>query len=467
MNRTPRSRAFERTLRAPSRLVASLAGQQAGREGERRNPRQFFYQRLMQVAVRHTYYNGDDFLCPDFGFAPTPASAALMARLGMIFRPEEAGFSVLYDETRAADLLRYLRRGANDESQVWTRLSFLLALESDYFVNLTDMPIHTQATAENFYFTNQDAHPSAGLLLLNRGSRAGARQLLPVAPGQLPVPMEINGQYVDEAQIRDISGRTVLCVPRCVSFEAVRDKLPENFTCDDKGDYRCAGTVYINFSSLPEDKYTLELLDAVGQPVMPPADLLWTTFYPMPLCFIDLLFTSPAGEKPENYPVRGLFSDHPEIVTTSYTLHFERRSTLWNYYIVPPQPDTLEDLRIENHSPFPVEFVGPCRVLLPDGREAFRFLSKQPLPLQQQPEHNFRLKGRHKHWPHERTLVDRLPGASSQQVLPEMASTACAELRSSLCPRAAEDPACRKLADRVCRSAGPRRRNFSDIFVYV
>ena len=418
--RMPPSRAFERTLRAPFELPRLLGRPAAGQQPRRRNPRQFFYQKLAQVTVHHTYYNSADFLCPDFGFVPTPASAALMAKVGLLFRAEEAGFSVLYDATRTDDLVRYLRREVDDDGESWTRLSFQLALENNYFVNLTEMPVATEATAENFYFTNQEAHPAAGRLLLNRGPRVTASQLLPVAPSQLAVPAEIDGQWIDAVQVRDISGNVVLCVPRCVTAEAALTKKPGELTCADKGADQCTGTIYVNFATLPEDKYTIELVGGLGAPIGKSVDLLWTFYYPMPLCFIDLLFTSPAGEKPENYPVRGLLSDHPEIVTTDYTLLFERRSTLWNYYIVPPQPGLLTDLRIENLSPFPVEFSGPCKVLLPDGREAFRFLSKQRLPLQQQPECNFRLKGRHRHWPHERTLVDRLPVASPQQILPEI-----------------------------------------------
>ncbi len=474
----PASRTFERTLRAPFRFPIKEGRYQDGLQSTQRDPRQFFYQTLMRVAVHHTYYNSSGFLCPAFGFTPTPASAALMAKLGIIFRTEETGFSVLYDEIRQDDLIRFLRRQA-EEGEVWTRLSFQMPLENDYFVNLTEIPIATEASAENFYFSNQRAHPREGLLLLNPGRRVDARQLLPVVPGQLPVPAEIDGRKVDEVQVYDIAGDRVLCVPRCVTRKAAELKNPADFTCADKcrcphEDCACAGErccrctdmIYVNFASLREDKYTLKIIDSAGDPIVEPMDVLWTFFYPMPLCFIDLLFTSPQGRKPENYPVRGLFSDRPEIVTADYTLRFERRSTLWNYYIVPPQPGVLEDLRIENLSPFPVEFAGPCKVFLPDGREAFRFLSKQPLPLQEQPECNFRLRGRHKHWPHEKTLVDRLPAASSQQVLPEPPSVSCAELQASLAPHEAERPRCKRLIDRVCR-AGDLRRNYSAIYVYV
>lgn len=468
MNRKlPASRTFERTLRAPFRFPAKEGRYKDGLETTQRDPRQFFYQTLMRVAVHHTYYNSSGFLCPDFGFTPTPASAALMTKLGLIFRAEETGFSVLYDEIRSADLLQYLRRQANEKGEVWTRLSFQLPLESDYFVNLTEIPITTDASRENFYFSNQRAHPWEGLLLLNPGRRADERQLLPVVPGQLPVPAEIEGQMIDTVEVYDIAGDRVLCVPRCVTNEAARFKRPEDLTCCDKGTDQCTNPIYVNFASLREDRYTLALLDGAGDPIVEPTNVLWTSFYPMPLCFIDLLFTSPTGRKPENYPVRGLFSDDPEIVTTDYTLRFERRSTLWNYYIVPPGPGTLADLYIENLSPFPVEFVGPCKVFLADGREAFRFLSKQRLPLQEQPECNFRLRGKHKHWPHERTLVDRLPAASSQQVLPELPNVACAELQASLAPGEEERPRCRKLVDRVCRTVGSGRRNYSAIYVYV
>jgi len=343
-------------------------------------------------------------------------------------------------------------------------LSFQLPLASDYFVNRTEIPIATEATRENFYFSNQRAHPWEGLLLLNPGSRVDEQQLLPVVPGQLPVPAEIRQRTIDEVQVYDIAGEMVLCVPRCVTNEAARTKNPADFTCADKGTDQCANPIYVNFASLREDKYTLELVDDTGG--SSELDVLWTIFYPMPLCFIDLLFTSPQGRTPENYPVRDLFSDRPEIVATDYTLRFERRSTLWNYYIVPPQPGVLEDLRIENLSPFPVEFAGPCKVFLADGREGFRFLSTQPLPLQEQPECNFRLRGKHRHWPHERTLVDRLPAASSQRVLPEPPGVACAELQASLAPREAEKPRCGSLIDRVCQAGAPRR-NYSAIYVYV
>src|SRR4051794_14977872 len=66
------------------------------------------YARLMQVAIRHSYY-GDD-ACHDFIAQPTPPTRELMRSLGLLFQREPTGFSVLYDVGRAEGLFSYLRQ---------------------------------------------------------------------------------------------------------------------------------------------------------------------------------------------------------------------------------------------------------------------------------------------------------------------------------------------------------------------
>ena len=437
MSAKPFSRSFERVLRAPLRISPgppsdfdTSGGPGAG------GARKFFYETLMKVSVLHTYYNASDFLCPDFTFQPIPASAALMEKLGLLFRPEKTGFSVLYDKEREDSLLKFLRRQIDKRGEVWTRLSFQMILNNDYFVNFTHVPVATDPASRNFYFSNQNAHTSKWGMLLNPGAHVSGGQLLPVVPGQLAVPASLDGHTIDEIQVYDISGEEVLCVPRCVTEEAAKTKPPSDFTCKDKGTYRCTDTIQINFAALREDRYEIAFVDQKGVELGERQDVLWTAFYPMPLCFIDLLFTSPTGEDPEKYPVRDLFRPRDsKVVGATYTLRFERRSTLWNYYIVPPRPGWITDLKMRILPPIKARFAGPSRVVLPDGREAFKFSGSTSIPLQQQPACNFQLLGRHKHWPHEKVLVDRLPAASYRQILP--------------------------------KREGGRTRNYSDIYVYV
>ena len=69
----------------------------------------FYYDRLMQVAIRNTFYNIDGGQCPDFTIAPSRHTQKLCKSLGLVVRNEGAGFSVLYDTLRKEALERYLR----------------------------------------------------------------------------------------------------------------------------------------------------------------------------------------------------------------------------------------------------------------------------------------------------------------------------------------------------------------------
>ena len=94
------------------------------------------YAVLMKVTVRHDYYNNLDGRCPDFEFAPTDDSAALMHRLGLLFPPERMGFSILYrsSQEHRERLINFLNHQRTDKGsrQVWTRLSIILTCVNPY-----------------------------------------------------------------------------------------------------------------------------------------------------------------------------------------------------------------------------------------------------------------------------------------------------------------------------------------------
>jgi len=171
------------------------------------------YARLMQVVVQHGYYAqpGSDGLCPDFIARPTPPTRELMRSLGLLFQPEAAGFSVLYDTGRAEGLLWYLRQHGTPpdyaEGRHWTRLSFVLSLTNPSFVNFTEIPVDTNPTQQNFYFTNQDAHRTAAdQIVLNQGAWVDDAALLPVEGPEIRVETPPD---VDEVVVLDIAGEPV------------------------------------------------------------------------------------------------------------------------------------------------------------------------------------------------------------------------------------------------------------------
>src|SRR4029079_7486692 len=98
-----------------------------------------YYRRLARVSLRHGYYRASGGACPDLAVRPTAWTAARMRTLGLLFRAEEAGFSVLYDELRERQLLDFLRREQGPRG-AWTRLCFTLSLRNPWFVNFTALP---------------------------------------------------------------------------------------------------------------------------------------------------------------------------------------------------------------------------------------------------------------------------------------------------------------------------------------
>lgn len=425
-----------------------------------------------------------------------------MRSLGLLFKDDGFGFSVLYDTTREENLVNYLRLQADpgvpeprpERRGVWTRLSFVLCLKNMYFANFTRIPIDTNSTSSNFYFSNQNAREKpTGKVILNTGNKVNGSELIPVTAVQYSVPVSDKVQCV---QVCAISGLEVICKPRCVSVAIAGSKSWENIDCEDIFEPIsplavpvCTDVIYLDFSLLPEDKYTIRKLGSNGRPVGKPKHILYTASYPISLCFIDLLFTDPlpketAAAPPEQgvYPIRDLWSDSEtrKVYPVDYDLVFRRRKTIWSYYVV-PQPDSerFEQLRIvdvtaresEEPSRRRIRFAGPCCVRLANGSVAYRFISREAIPLTQQSRFRFQLRGyRRGMVPNEGVLVDRLPVASNEQVLPKTADAVCRELIDSLCPDVEQGEKCTLLREHVCSEeavSDPSTQNYSEIYVYV
>lgn len=391
--------------------------------------RLYFYTVLARVAFRHAYFNQEDGRCPALAVLPTGSSAALMRSVGLQFRDEGTGFSVLYDERRTDSLLGYLRRQEKEppapaagRRQVWTRLSFALVARDRLFVNFTRMPLAANPSERNFYFTNRCARASAAgapALLNPPGCPEGGRLVDVVGPQVVRrTPPD-----VERVELRDLSGEVVVCLPRCVPRSLLRSGAPP-FDCKQVAeappshDVVCTPRVALDLSLLPEDLYVIDKVGYDGRPVRPPHAVLYTLSDPVPIAFVDLLFTNPTGDGPGVYPVRDLFGPDARVVPTDYTLDFDARACTWIYDVAPRDVRRpLEGLRIE--APPPVAFSGPVDVRLADGSPAYRFRSEAPLVLEQQPRLVLRLLGRRAPVGLDAVLMDRMPAASARQVEPD------------------------------------------------
>jgi hypothetical protein len=127
--------------------------------------RRFFdYQRLFSVAIRHEFYGRGHIESGLFQVAPTPRTAARLAALGMVFRSERDGFSVVCDNAQS-----WQARAQTFEAS--EALTFEVVCTDPDFVSITAIDLATSPRATPFHFSNRIDSPPA--TSAGRG-RAGA-----------------------------------------------------------------------------------------------------------------------------------------------------------------------------------------------------------------------------------------------------------------------------------------------------
>jgi hypothetical protein len=385
------------------------------------------FERLIQVTIRHSYYNASLSLCPDFIIEPTAASKILMESLGLLFQFDGSGFSVLLNRQASARFLAYLQSqialASPAGSGAWTRLSFTLATKNSGFVNFTDMPLQVSSASGTFYLSNIEAQTSGGEVQLHSG-RLTRSILFPLSGSQYR--FVVRDPITRDVIVRDLTGRTVLCQPaygRNVSPPALQccpGPSPTDPESSSTARLVSRGPLYFNLARLPEDKYDIVEIesDALDSDSKPAETFVYAYSAPSPLFFVDLLFSRPPDTSSGVYPMD---LESGTIANTQYFIDFETRSTTWNYYIVSTGAPLTDLAIVDAGTPSmpPVTFSGPVQVTLANDQTASWFSSTTAIPLQEQSDYNFQLTGQAGGFSVNRSiLMQRLPVASSQQIIP-------------------------------------------------
>jgi hypothetical protein len=427
---------------------------------------QLFYRRLVRVSVRHDYYADTGHVCHDFSTRPTRYTAWLLDRLGLLFREEDDGFSVLYNGVRSGTLLWYLRSKAESSrsGRPWGRLCFTLSPRNPWFVNFTDLPPDTNPACWNLYLTNHRPPVAAnGPALLSRGARVSADDR-----------MRVTGPLLVESAGRGVTGVRVLSVAGTEVLRARRSAPPGAGTPASGGVWPPSAAtdrserLYLDLGGLPEGKYTVEPVMDDGR-AGEASELLYTAADPVPLGFVELLLADPTGEGGV-YPVRGLGTAEQEIACAPYEVAFAARRTWWSYYVVggPPRGELRIRQRRAPDEPR-TAFLGPCPVMLAGGRTAWRFVSRCPIALARRPTLHLQLVWRREGGRRVDVLMDRLPLADGRGLVQE--ETAGQGVQALLCPCDENGPRhrCRRLLQWLAGDGPPGSppRIFSDIYVHV
>jgi hypothetical protein len=393
-------RAFEQSTFSGTRSKKSVG--QSSTE-----PRKYQYKTLMQVDVFNTFYNESGDRCADFRIYPTATTQSMMKSLGLLFREQSTGFSVLYNDCREEGLIQYLRKHGSEanggQTEYWSKLSFIVALHNPLFVNFTDLPFNLDLTARNVYLSNNLAHLDNDEIILNENSYVSSwhGNFIEVIPAKYAVPftIEVARQTIDATEIKvtSISGEIVFHVTRKAAVDMA----------------------YLNFAAVPEGRYTISWL--TGTDVVFQNPVIYTTAYPTPLCFIDLLFSRPAKDAQGIYPVK-LDAEKSTITSVLYHLKFKARDIHWVYWIV-SSSQPVENMRIKAEGDSNIHFYGPIQGLIPTGETAWSFVSDRVIPLQERSPLRFKLVDRLNCRCESscdcksRMIVNPLPLISSNQVL--------------------------------------------------
>lgn len=394
-------------------------------------PRKYQYETLTQVDIFNTFYNESGDKCEDFRIYPTATTQSIVNSLGLIFRETSTGFSVLYDSTREAGLIKYLKsRGTGiDDCQYWSKLSFIVALHNPLFVNFTDLPFNVDLTARNIYLSNETAHQENDEIILNKNDYVSPRHedFIEIIPTKYAVASVIhnNGKSFKATRVTvtNVSGEIVLSVPN----KSDKNTDPKNI--DTKKPDDIPNIVYLSFATLPEGLYTISWLENTGEDrnknevekIIFEKRVIYTTAYPTSLCFIDLFFSRPTQDSTGIYPIE--FNSKNDLITSvSYHLKFKARDIHWVYRIVSAsQP--VENMRIKSDGRNEINFHGPTQSPISTGETAWSFVSDRVIAMRERSPLRFKLVDRLNCQCESpcncksRIVVNPLPLVSSNQIL--------------------------------------------------
>ena len=105
------------------------------------------YDILFEVEVRHTYYT--EACALDFDIEPSPECAALLGRLGFVFRKNNSGFKIFVQVVPGTNPAQL----SNPPGDASLKFSFMMSLRNSYFGNITKIANH-KPSYQVFYFNN-------------------------------------------------------------------------------------------------------------------------------------------------------------------------------------------------------------------------------------------------------------------------------------------------------------------------
>ncbi len=295
---------------------------------------------FMNVTLRHSFYNNN--LIEDIEVVPTPSSAVLMQKIGMIFKPEGTSFNL-------GASARTLTAVKDIPDKVM--LVFLLKNNNPYFQHITELPMY-RSGKELFYFDNKNESNTKVTLLHHAEFVSGIDSL----------------KNVDSLEVNLVLQNS----PTSVSVENSNGAIVRNYEPDEVDEIN---QISFDLAEETPDRFAFIINGEKQKPFYCFPSAVEHHFGVIHLYFDLEMLERQSENVAEKY---------------NYEIRFNSRKVYFRYYFISAQIDEDFSFSIRrSDQEEPLSFSKPKLVSLSNGSEALVIISEFPFSFKQSYPYQF------------------------------------------------------------------------------
>lgn len=312
--------------------------------------------RLCEAAFSHNYYKAEEI--NEIIVEPAAECSRVMYNQNIFFRKTKKGFILL------------CRADANSTTEPFIpldkkiKLTFHIYFDNPHFMNFTDLPIDKRSD-EIFYLSNLNNNVNGAELLLSSDTSSeyvSSNDKIYLRPQKFTYGGTSSNSSVD-VEIKNIDGNLI-------HAESVQVQ---------NGKYQ----TWVDLTSYAPSRYKLNIDGTEALDFYADSLLAGKKVFALMEIFIN-------GGEANSY---SLVDSNKNISAKKYSVKFNRRKTLWKYYVVTKNRTsiTFADLEI-NHPDTSIIFSASAGQELSDGTTAIPFVSNKEIDLAEEAVTGIELK---------------------------------------------------------------------------
>ncbi|MBI1938371.1 MAG: hypothetical protein HYS25_09600 [Ignavibacteriales bacterium] len=312
--------------------------------------------KLCEVTFSHNYYKDEEI--KDVVVQPTSECSRVLYNQNIFFRKTKKGFILLCRADAAAATEPFIPLDKK------IKLTFHIYFGNPHFLNFTDLPVDLQSD-EIFYLSNLNNNVNGTELLLSSDTSSGyvsSNDKISLRPQKFTYSGSSSNSSVD------------------VVIKNVDDNIIHSESADVlNGKYQ----TWIDLTSYPPSRYKLNIDGTEALDFYADSLLAGKKVFGLMEIFIN------EGEA-NSY---SLVDSNKNISAKKYLVKFNRRKTVWKYYVVTKNRTSITSADLEiNHPDSTIVFSASAGQELSDGSTAIPFVSNKEIDLAEEAVTGIELK---------------------------------------------------------------------------